>query len=292
MNDSRPLHGPERGGFGLQAQWNDDFHHALHAALTGEINGYYSDYGSIGDICAGLEQGYVYSGRYSKHRRRNQGRPAAGLSGDHFIVFSQNHDQVGNRAKGDRSGRLMNAARLKAAAALVVLSPFIPLIFQGEEWGASAPFLYFTDHAEPELQKAVREGRRAEFASFGWRPEEVPDPQDPSSFERSKLKWSELDEKPHAELLAWYKALVELRRSNHAADRPAAEVETLHDEAERWLSYRRGDVLIECNFGSHVRIAPALGRNLALLMASSPGVEMLGSGIRLPPDATAILRIR
>ena len=182
LNDPRLLWPHERGGFGLDAQWSDDFHHALHAVLTGERTGYYDDFGTLADLAKALRNAYVYDGRYSAHRQRHHGRPPVGLDGHHFLGYAQKHDQVGNRAQGERLSQLVSPGRLKIAAALVLTSPFVPMLFQGEEWGASTPFQYFTDHPEPDLAKAVREGRRQEFAAFGWKPEDIPDPQTPETF--------------------------------------------------------------------------------------------------------------
>src|ERR1700722_13382288 len=167
LNDSRIVRARELGGYGIDAQWSDDFHHALHCVLTGERAGYYSDFGTIADLAKALRHAWVYDGRYSNHRGRPHGRSPAGLSGHHFLGYAQTHDQVGNRAKGERSSHLMSIARLKIGAAIVLCAPFIPMLFQGEEFGADTPFQYFTNHEEPELAKAVSEGRRKEFAAFG-----------------------------------------------------------------------------------------------------------------------------
>jgi maltooligosyltrehalose trehalohydrolase len=210
-NDPRYVRPVEAGGFGLDSAWADEWHHAVHAALTGEIEGYYEDFGSFDALAVALEQAWVYAGRYSPHRRRTHGRSPAGLPGEAFVVSVQNHDQVGNRAAGERIGHLTTPGRLRIAAALLLTSPFTPMLFQGEEWGASTPFLYFTDH-DPELGRAVTEGRSHEFAHFGWDPASVPDPQDPQTHRRSVLRWEERHEPDHAELLEWYRSLVALRR--------------------------------------------------------------------------------
>jgi maltooligosyltrehalose trehalohydrolase len=188
------------GGYGLDAQWHDEYHHALHAFLTGERDGYYAPFGEVADVVAAL---------------------AAAVPPHRYVGFAQNHDQVGNRARGDRSSHLLSVDGLKVLAASVLLSPLVPLLFQGEEWGASTPFLYFTDHDDPGLAQAVSEGRRREFAAFGWKPEEVPDPQNPATFEASRLDWSELDKPPHAELLAWHRELLRLRRGVGGRHDPA-----------------------------------------------------------------------
>ena len=212
LNDPRIVRAPAAGGYGFDAQWNEDFHHALHAVLTGERMGYYGDFGALGDVTTALTQGFVYAGRHSAYRGRRHGRPATGVGGHAFIGCLQNHDQVGNRACGDRLSQLVSAGRLRIGAALVLTAPFVPMLFQGEEWGATTPFLYFTDHEEPELGRAVSEGRRREFAAFGWDPSQIPDPQSPATYEASKLDWSEPHRAPHAAMLAWHRQLIGLRR--------------------------------------------------------------------------------
>ncbi|MGH9558730.1 MAG: malto-oligosyltrehalose trehalohydrolase, partial [Bryobacteraceae bacterium] len=191
LNDPRVVTPREAGGYGIDAQWNDDFHHALHAALTGERTGYYADFGPLRSIAKALTNAFVYDGCYSCFRGRHHGMPPRGLSGWRFLGYLQTHDQVGNRAKGERSSQLMSLGRLKIGAALVMCSPFVPMLFQGEEFGASTPFLYFTGHEDAEVARAVSEGRRKEFGAFGWKPDKIPDPGDPLTFLRSKLDWTE-----------------------------------------------------------------------------------------------------
>ena len=212
LNDPRVVTPTEAGGYGIDAQWSDDFHHALHSVLTGERAGYYQDFGTLGDVGRALENAFVFDGRRSLFRGRPHGRKPEGLPGWRFLGYLQTHDQVGNRAKGERSSRLMNVGRLKIGAAIVLCAPFIPMLFQGEEFGADTPFQYFTNHEEPELARAVSEGRRREFAAFGWKAADIPDPQDPETFSRSKVNWTELEREPHASLLAWHKQLIALRR--------------------------------------------------------------------------------
>jgi maltooligosyltrehalose trehalohydrolase len=207
-NDARLVRPRAEGGLGLAAVWADDFHHAAHTLLTGERAGYYRDFGELGDLVWAYRDGFVYSGRYSPHRRRQHGNSPAGLGRERFVVCVQNHDQVGNRARGERLSALIDRDSLKLAAGLLLLSPFVPLLFMGEEYGEAAPFLYFTSHGDPGLVEAVRRGRREEFASFGWAGE-VPDPQDEATFRRSKLDPSRGD----PELLRLYADLIALRRS-------------------------------------------------------------------------------
>ena len=250
LNDPRIVADREVGGYGMDAQWSDDFHHALHAVLTGERAGYYADFGSVGQLAKALRQAFVYDGCYSPHRRRRHGRTPTGIPATRFLGYLQNHDQVGNRAKGERSSMLVSRGLLQAAAAIVLLGPWVPMLFHGEEWGASTPFLYFTDHDDPELGQAVTEGRRREFASFGWDPSEVPDPQDPETFRRSKLDWDEVSRPPHAELLQWHKDLIALRRSTpELSDGRFDQVRVEYDEEARWLAFGHGPVTVVCNLG-------------------------------------------
>ena len=287
LNDPRVVTPREAGGYGCDATWSDDFHHALHAALTGETAGYYRDFGSMRDIATALGQAYVYDGRTSVHRGRPHGRKPAGLSGHRFLAYAQNHDQVGNRALGERSAALMSEGRLKVAAALVLTSPFVPMLFQGEEWGASTPFLYFTDHRDPALAEAVRRGRAAELAGFGRTPDEVPDPQDPDTFERSRLDWSEPEREPHAGLLRWHRDLIRLRRDlPELTDGRMGAVRVVFDEAARWLAFERGRVTVALNLGpAEAGVPVRRGRPLAV---SSPGVRLSEGGAWLPPDSVGV----
>jgi maltooligosyltrehalose trehalohydrolase len=211
LNDSRLLHCPARGGYGLDAQWSDDFHHSLHTLLTGESGGYYADFGSLEDLSAVLRDGWKFSGQYSPYRRRVHGNSPAGLAPHRFVVCSQNHDQVGNRALGDRLSQLVDPESLKLAAGVTLLSPFVPLLFMGEEYVETHPFQYFTSHSDRDLIEAVRKGRREEFASFAWQGE-VPDPQDEGTFARSKLDRSVRDAEPHRSVCSLYKSLIAIRR--------------------------------------------------------------------------------
>jgi maltooligosyltrehalose trehalohydrolase len=288
-NDPRDVRPVQSGGYGLDAQWNDDFHHALHSVLTGERSGYYSDFGTLGQLAKVLRVGYVYDGQYSPYRDRIQGRPARGLSGNNFVGYLQNHDQIGNRAQGERSSQLMSLGRLKIGAALVLTAPFVPMLFQGEEWGASTPFQYFSDHAEPELARAVSEGRRREFASFGWDPQSVPDPQDPATFARSKLRWEELDASPHRELLEWHRALVQLRSAS--ADLQTGRMECVsvnYDEELGWMVIRRGTIAVAVNLGPRPVRLPWGAGSARMLMGSTPEIGNAKDYLELPPDSVAI----
>ncbi|MDQ3645737.1 MAG: malto-oligosyltrehalose trehalohydrolase [Actinomycetota bacterium] len=290
LNDPRVVRAPELGGYGMDAQWSDDLHHALHAALTGERTGYYADFGKIADIAKALRHGYVYDGVSSSFRGRRHGRPAGDISGRRFLGYLQTHDQIGNRAQGDRSSALMSAGLLKVGAALVLTSPFTPMLFQGEEWGASTPFLYFTDHEDPALGRAVSEGRRREFASFGWAPEEVPDPQDPGTFERSRLDWSEIDRSPHRELLQWHKELIRFRRAEPAlSDGRRDLVRTRLDENALWLVVERDPVTVVCNLSAaEVTVPLSAERTVRIALTSSTTPAIFPGEVTLPPESVTI----
>ncbi len=290
LNDPRLVWSRERGGYGLDATWSDDFHHALHAALTGETDGYYADFGSLSDVATALQSVYVYDGKYSAFRGRRHGRPVGDLTGTRFLGYLQNHDQVGNRARGDRIGHLAGPERQKIGAALVLTAPFVPMIFQGEEWAASTPFPYFTDHANPELAVAVREGRRREFAAFGWSPTDIPDPQDPATFRSAKLDWDERHRSPHSEMLDWYRRLIELRRSQpDLTDGRLDRVSVTADDAAGILVMRRGRIVVAVNLGARPKAVdlPADARHL---LASIPPDET-GERLQLSPASVAILEL-
>lgn len=211
LNDARLLHFADRGGYGLDAQWSDDLHHALHALLTKEENGYYRDFGSLEDLCVVMCEGWRYSGQYSEYRRRRHGNSPAGIPPRQFVVSSQNHDQAGNRAQGERLAQLVDFESLKLAAGVILLSPFVPLLFMGEEYGETHPFLYFTSHSDRDLIEAVRRGRREEFAAFGWSAD-VPDPDEEATFKRSVLDYASRDSEPHRTLWNFYQQLLAIRK--------------------------------------------------------------------------------
>jgi maltooligosyltrehalose trehalohydrolase len=288
LNDPRIVTSRDANGYGIDAQWSDDFHHALHSVLTGEHNGYYEDFGSLAQLGKAMRQAYVFDACYSPHRDRIHGRAPLKLSGHRFVGYAQNHDQVGNRAQGERLSHLVSVGRQKIAAALVLTSPFVPMLFQGEEFGASTPFLYFTHHEDGDLARKVSEGRRSEFQAFGWNPEQVPDPQDPATFERSKLDWSEVHTEPHASLLRWHKDLIALRRSQPPlADGRMHEVETRFDERAKWFCVRRGDVEVICNLNSDRQAIP-IGRQPSHVLASEIDWQLRPGLMELPADSVAI----
>jgi len=293
LNDPRLVRPVATGGYGLDAQWNEDFHHALHAVLTGESSGYYGDFGKLSDLAKALTEGFVYDGCYSAYRCRCHGRPAAGLSGRHFVGCLQNHDQVGNRARGERSSHLLTVGQLKVGAALVLTAPFTPMLFQGEEWGAASPFLYFTNHEDPELGKTVRRGRQEEFKAFGWKCEDIADPQAEQTFSRSKLNWAELENLTHAELLEWYRALIKLRRRLPSLTDGQMETTRVYfDEKARWMTVVRGNVMVACNIAERAQRLPCPGAVIQrILLASDPEIAIVGNEVSLPGHAVAVLNL-
>ena len=234
LNDPRLVREPARCGYGLDAQWSDDFHHAVHASLTGERSGYYEDFGALRQVGDALVDRFVYTGARSEHRGRRHGAPAGDVPRDRFVVCIQNHDQVGNRATGERLGALVSPARLRLAAALLLLSPFVPLLFMGEEYAEPAPFQYFVSHGDAALVEAVRTGRTQEFASFDWTGA-VPDPQADTTFRRSRLDWSARSREPHAQTLRLYRDLLAFRAAEPALWPGAGEVKVHVDESAGWL---------------------------------------------------------
>ncbi len=285
LNDPRLITSREAGGYGLSAQWSDDFHHVLHVALTGETSGYYADFGSIGAIAKVLTAAFFHDGTYSSFRHRNHGRPVDTVNtpGSRFVVFAQDHDQVGNRAIGDRLSAQLDQARLAIAAVLVYTSPFTPMLFMGEEWAASTPWQFFTSHPEPDLGKATAEGRIAEFARMGWDRSVVPDPQQESTFQNSKLNWSELESGRHAAMLDLYRRLAALRRDRTELTDPRLPlVHTHHDDQERWLVVERGPLRVLFNFAEQARVLPLPGGPGEVLLATAPGAVQSGGAATVP----------
>ncbi|HLW71059.1 MAG TPA: malto-oligosyltrehalose trehalohydrolase [Candidatus Binataceae bacterium] len=291
LNDPRLVRPSEAGGYEIDAQWSDDFHHALHALLTGEREGYYRDFGKLDDLAKALQQAFVYDGRYSIYRNRRHGRSPTGLSGNRFICCTQNHDQVGNRARGDRLAHLVSPGRLKIAATMLLMSPFVPMLFQGEEWAASTPFQYFTGHEDPDLARAVSEGRKREFAEIAQDANAVPDPQSPGTFLSSKLDWSECSREPHRQMLEWYRELIALRRRTPAlTNGRMEEVEIYFDEAKQWFVMWRDPITVAFNLsGDRQRIEYPGKAGARLIMASRAGIVVGKGAIELPPDSIAIL---
>lgn len=281
----------EAGGLGLDAHWVDDFHHALHTVITGEQTGYYMDFGTLEQLAKAFRCAYVYTGQYAPHRRRRHGRMPIGLSGHHFVTYLQNHDQVGNRAIGDRVSDLVRPDRVKVGSALLFASPLLPMLFQGQEWSASSPFQFFADFEDEGLRKAVSEGRRREFAHFGWDPAQVPDPCDKTTYERSCLNWGELDQPAHADMLAWHKALIRLRRRCHDLnDGRLDRVRTRFDEQAGWIAIERGQVTVLCNLAKEARHIPlAADRPRTVLIESSDRVRIYDGAAEMPGESVVIL---
>ncbi len=274
LNDPRIVRPSELGGYDLDAQWSDDFHHALHALLTGERTGYYADFGTLHDLEKAFTDGFVVSGGYSTFRRRRHGAPSQDIPATQLVVCTQNHDQVGNRAQGDRLSRLVSFEALKLAAGTLLLSPFIPLLFMGEEYGETAPFVYFTSHTDPALAEAVRRGRRAEFAAFAWQGE-VPDPQDETTFLRSRLSPTLRREGRHRTLLEFYTELIRLRRTLPAlASLTKDTMEVRGWEEERVLSVRRWNGRSEATVVFNLADAP---RSLRIPLPTGRWIAQLDS---------------
>ena len=292
LNDPRLVSSREAGGYGLTGQWSDDFHHAVHAAVTGERQGYYRDFGSIRALVKTLTRVFFHDGTWSEFRGRSHGRPVdlLRIPAFRFLGYLQDHDQVGNRATGDRISAGLAPGLVKIGAGLVLTAPFTPMLFMGEEWAAGTPWQYFTDHTDPELARAVAAGRRAEFAAFGWGPADVPDPQDEATFYRSKLDWAELDQPAHRDMLAWYTELIALRRAwPELTDPMLDQVRADYDESKRWLVLHRGRLRVVANLSEHAQRLP-LGRpGTAVLAASRTGVTLDGTDANLPAVCLAVL---
>ena len=240
LNDVRIISPPDQGGFGLDAQWCDDFHHSLHTLLTGEIRGYYMDFGAFDHVVKSLREGFVYSGQHSRYRKRRHGNSSKDRPAGQFIVYSQNHDHVGNRNDGARLSSLVPFEGLKLAAGLVILSPYIPMLFMGEEYGDSSPFCYFVSHSDAGLNEAVRNGRREEFKAFGWK-ESPPDPEAESTFLRSKIRWEDRETGNHRVLLEFYRALIALRTQDPVLSKPdKVSMDVRGHEMDRLIAVRRG----------------------------------------------------
>ena len=243
LNDPVMITPVDEGGRGMDAQWDDDVHHALHALLTGERQGYYGDFGSLPVLAKTFTRAFLHDGTLSTFRGRAHGAPIdpARQRGRQFVVCLQNHDQVGNRAVGDRLPELTSPGRLRIGAVLLLTSPFTPMLWMGEEWAASTRWPFFTSHPEPELAKATGEGRLAEFADHGWDVSQMIDPQDPAAYRQAILDWSETDAAEHAAVLDLYRQLLALRAAEpELRDDDLAQVTVDYDEDAQWLVVHRG----------------------------------------------------
>jgi maltooligosyltrehalose trehalohydrolase len=290
LNDPRIVTPREAGGYGMDAQWSDDFHHALFSILNpDEGGGYYEDFGTFDKLAKSLTNIFVYDGIYSKYRKRHHGRQVVGLSAHHFIGFIQDHDQVGNRATGDRLEHVIGMEKSKVAIGIVLAAPFIPMIFQGEEFAASTPFQYFADHDDEEMAKLVSAGRKREFAAFGWEESSIPDPEKMETFQRSKLNWHEAHQGVHAEMLDWYTQLIHIRRSTPSLnDGDPGRTKVLFDEEKQWLSMERGLVLVLVNLGAEP-VEFDVSAEARLIAQSRPEIAVAEGKISLPTDTLAVL---
>jgi maltooligosyltrehalose trehalohydrolase len=293
LNDPRLITPRAAGGYGLTAQWDDDVHHALHALLTGERQGYYGDFGSLDCLQTVLTGAFYHAGTWSSFRQRHHGRPVdrTTMPGYRFVTFLQNHDQVGNRAIGDRLAATLSPGLLKVGATLLLTTAFTPMLFMGEEWAAGTPWQFFTSHPEPELAAAVQAGRRREFAAHGWAESDVPDPQDPATFERSKLDWAEPERPEHAEILDLYRRLIALRHSRPDLSDPRLDrLDVTH--GDRYVVIRRGRCLVAANLAP---VPQTVGLGAApgtVLLATEPGVVLHGDRAELPPESAVVLACR
>jgi len=295
LNDPRLVRPPEGGGFGVDAAWSDDFHHTLHAALTGESDSYYCDFGGAGapmpgiaGLAKSLTDVFVFDGRYSAFRKRRHGRPVGDLNRHCFLGFAQNHDQVGNRPLGERLAHLVGDDAARVAAAIVMTAPFVPMLFQGEEWGASTPFQYFTSHPDPDLASSVSEGRRAEHGDFATAAD-VPDPQEIATFKRSCLRWDEVAAPDHQRMLEWHRQLIALRRN--VADLrcgDAVSTEVVASEHDRWLHIRRGRHVVVANLGDATTVPAVVAEAEQILLRSDDGIHRAVAGWVMPAMSVVV----
>jgi maltooligosyltrehalose trehalohydrolase len=290
LNNPRVVTSLEANGYGMDAQWSDDFHHALFSILAQEQVGYFEDFGSISDLAHTLKHTFLYEGQYSKFRLKHHGRPVINLSYHHFVGFIQNHDQIGNRARGERVHMIVGKQAAKLAAGVVLTAPFLPMIFMGEEYGADTPWMYFADFQSEELRKAVREGRKRDFASFGFG-EDVPNPEDPATFQASKLNWKELDEPAHKEMHRWYRDLIHLRRKTLALNLgDPMRMDVVSSEEGRWIYTDRGDIRTVINF-SDASVRFDMPAHSELLLSSDIAPGRVDGGVLTPAMSMAIYHI-
>jgi maltooligosyltrehalose trehalohydrolase len=287
LTDPRLVRPQELGGLGLDAQWSEDFHHALHACLTGERVGHYADFSGLAELAQALERGSVYEAHHRASRDRSEARGLNAVPFTQLFGYAQTHDQVGNRARGERLGHLVSTGLARVAAALVLTGPFVPLLFQGEEWGATTPFLYFTDHQDRKLARRVRQGRQRQFAKFGWPKQDMPDPQARETYEASHLRWEEIEQPPHHSLLVWYQGLARLRCTR--SEFRTAPVRVHHDDAQRWLVVERGRVNVVANLSEASRRVSLERRVGQVLLSSDEQLVVQGSTVEVPPESVAIV---
>ncbi len=290
LNDPKIIRSIEANGYGMNAQWSDDFHHALATILFTDPGhaGYYDDFGAFESLGKAIKDIFVFEGQFSKYRNHSHGRAVENLSAHHFINFLQNHDQVGNRALGDRIHQTIGLDKTKVGLGLILAAPMVPMLFMGEEYAASTPFLYFADHDDPEMAKMVAAGRKKEFAAFGFDGDTIPNPEDPSSFTNSKLDWSEIDKGDHADMLAWVKTIIHVRRGSKCLnDGDRGHLKVTFDEEHRWLRVDRRQTSVFANLGDHETAFP-VSEEHRILAASKP--TTLGEGkVTVPALSLAIL---
>jgi maltooligosyltrehalose trehalohydrolase len=290
LNDPKFVRPREAHGYGMDAQWSDDFHHSLFTLLWCDPGrGYYDDFGTMEDLAKSLKGVFVYDGIYSSYRNHRHGRPVSDLSAHRFLGYIQNHDQVGNRAVGERVEHLAGMDAAKVALGIVLTAPFVPMLFMGEEFAASTPFLYFADHEEEEMRRLVSEGRKRDFEAFGWDESSIPDPEAPETFERSKLNWSEVHEGKHQCMLQWVKKLIDLRRTTMALnDGDLRTLKVACREESRLLVMERGPVRVLANLGDDgVKVDLREGESLRL--KSCDGIVLSAQQAALPKMSFAVL---
>jgi maltooligosyltrehalose trehalohydrolase len=291
LNNPRLVTSREAGGYGLDAQWCDDIHHALHVKLTGETQGYYADFAAPGALATTLRSAYFHAGTWSSFRGRSHGRPVdiRRIPGSRFVGYLQNHDQVGNRAQGDRLSQTVRHARIACGAAIVLCSPYTPMLFMGEEWAASTPWQFFASFPDPALAEAVRNGRRREFAAHGWGEEEIPDPMSPATVERSTLDWKEPSAPEHRAMLELYRALIALRHQYPELADPRLDAFTVEaGPGERWLVLHRGTLRVVCNLNGEVDNV-RLDRPVGVVLLASAEVTHAGHVLEMPPESFAVV---
>ena len=290
LNDPVMITDRGAGGYGLDAQWDDDVHHALHSTLTGETQGYYCDFGPLSVLAKALTSGFFHDGTYSTFRERNHGKPIdrSTVPGYRFVVCLQNHDQVGNRAVGDRLPELTTPEHLRIGAVLLLTSPYTPMLFMGEEWAASTRWPFFTSHPEPELAAAIGPGRLEEFDGHGWDTSQMIDPQDPEAYRQAILKWDELTIGEHAQVLAFYRELIALRHHEpDLADPRLDHVVVDFDEDAHWLLVHRGSLRVLVNLSDEPRALQVSGKEV--LLATST-IELAGDTTTIGAQSAAIVR--
>nr|MDT0657445.1 malto-oligosyltrehalose trehalohydrolase [Micromonospora sp. DSM 115978] len=290
LNDPKLVTPREAGGFGLHAQWNDDAHHALHTLLTGERQGYYADFGDLQCLADVLTGGFFHAGTWSSFRGRQHGRRVDRdkLPAHRLVAYLQNHDQVGNRATGDRISATLSPGLLRIGATLLLTAPFTPMLFMGEEWGAKTPWQFFTSHPEPELAEAVAAGRRREFATHGWSAGDVPDPQDPATFTRSRLDWTELDRPVHRELFDFHRKLIALRKSRTDLSDPRLDRVDVRC-GDQFVVIRRGRCVVAANLAGRGRRIHLPEVVRSVLLATGPGVTAMRDVVELPAESAVVV---